>query len=211
MRKEDINYIGQRFILVRQERKQDAYVDQFGVKQPGYVCTDPYAVEIVHQRLAWAVPDYNGKPYEPYGKVWHLIAHGGGREFTCTQNWDGGATNLWSCDGITFWKYGDVRSGKPAVQANGEPFIVNPALLDWVERKGEDLIPTETEVNVNGIIYQRNVSRRCLNIDRHHEGPGCSCHPNIPEPCPNCYAIETLSRKVPWHWTGRMRQEGAQG
>lgn len=42
------------------------------------------------------------------------------------------------------------------------------------------------------------VQHRCPNIGRHGSGPGCACHPNIPAPCDDCYAIEVITRRVPY-------------
>ncbi len=54
--------------------------------------------------------------------------------------------------------------------------------------------------------WNRQVQKRCINIDRHRSGPGCACHPNIPEPCENCYCIEILSRKIPYEPTNYERK-----
>ena len=61
--------------------------------------------------------------------------------------------------------------------------------------------------------WERHVTARCPNIGRHttdlERFPGCACHPKIPQPCPDCYAVETLSRRVPWSALGLALQPGA--
>lgn len=63
--------------------------------------------------------------------------------------------------------------------------------------------------------WEMRVTQRCPNIRRHSPGPmmteGCPCHPTIPMPCPDCYAVETLSRRVPWSALGWEPQPGATG
>lgn len=62
--------------------------------------------------------------------------------------------------------------------------------------------------------WTRIVTLRCPNISRHRPGANlesCPCHPIIPMPCPDCFAVETVSRRVPWSELGWERQPGATG
>lgn len=72
-----------------------------------------------------------------------------------------------------------------------------------------------TLVEIDGATFDRSVQLRCPNIGRHtidpERFPGCPCHPTIPEPCPDCYAIEMLTRRVPWSFLGKEPQPGSAG
>lgn len=58
--------------------------------------------------------------------------------------------------------------------------------------------------------WHRIVSHRCPNMGR-HGGPysqGCPCHPMIPTPCPECFCVESLSRRVPYQAYSNTTVEG---
>lgn len=70
-------------------------------------------------------------------------------------------------------------------------------------------------VVIDGIEYQRSIQHRCINIGKHARfvmtPANCPCHRQIPMPCPDCYAIEVLSRQIPWSALGWPEQGDAEG
>jgi hypothetical protein len=47
--------------------------------------------------------------------------------------------------------------------------------------------------------WEIRVTHRCKRMDEHmRPDPSCACHPHLPKPCDECYAIEDRSRRVPY-------------